>query len=104
MDSEKMEHMKVLAEEVENGGQSNEPDNKDAVCLTPEDAAREKRLRWKLDLTILPLLAMIYFLSTTVSILVQHPYRELTDLETGTIRSCERKHCRIEQKLASIST
>ena len=34
--------------------------------LTPEERQRERRVKWKIDLMILPLLSTIYFLASMV--------------------------------------
>lgn len=73
---EKARHMEVSVNEKEEihpaKGVNSETDN--ASPVEPEDLGRERRLKWKIDLIILPLLALTYFLSSLVRMLTRSPH------------------------------
>lgn len=79
--SEKGEEIKAMAEEVEDEKIHTQADvdaATDNATQTPEEreaeARLERRLKWKIDLVILPLLALAYFLASMVSIFMFTTY------------------------------
>jgi hypothetical protein len=93
--SEKGEEIKAMAEQIEDEKIHTQADVDATTCdatQTPEEreaeARLERRLKWKIDLVILLLLALAYFLASMVSILMftTYPVCQLIVLCAGPCR------------------